>query len=60
MHYLRTPLAAIKGYIDLIDADNLTKKQKAYIEIINNKVSEMTTLAEQLFDYTKCLDYEKT
>ena len=33
-HDLRTPLTAIKGYIDLIDYENLTQKQVEYLNII--------------------------
>ena len=55
-HDLRTPLTAIKGYIDLIEKDNLNKKQSNYLKIISDKVDILTTLTEQLYDYSKCLD----
>lgn len=55
-HDLRTPLTAIKGYLDLIDQKNLKKKDKEYFEIINNKVNDLSELTEQLFDFTKSLD----
>ena len=55
-HDLRTPLTAIKGYIDLIRKDNLNKKQSNYLKIISDKVDILTTLTEQLYDYSKCLD----
>ena len=55
-HDLRTPLTAIKGYIDLIEKDNLNKKQSNYLKIISDKVDVLTTLTEQLYDYSKCLD----
>ena len=37
-HDLRTPLTAIKGYIDLMDEDALSKKQKQYLNIIEKKI----------------------
>ncbi len=55
-HDLRTPLTAIKGYIDLIEKDNLNKKQSNYLKIISDKVDILTTLTEQLYNYSKCLD----
>lgn len=55
-HDLRTPLTAIKGYIDLFEKDNLNKKQSNYLKIISDKVDILTTLTEQLYDYSKCLD----
>lgn len=58
-HDLRTPLTSIRGYLDLMDNKNLTKKQKEYLQIINNKVKDLTDLTEQLFDFSKVLDVQK-
>ena len=58
-HDLRTPLTSIRGYLDLMDNKNLTKKQKEYLQIINNKVKDLTDLTEQLFDFSKVLDIQK-
>lgn len=55
-HDLRTPLTAIRGYLDLIDKDNFTNKQLEYIKIIDNKVKDLTELTEQLFDFSKSID----
>lgn len=52
-HDIRTPLTAIRGYLDLIETNNLTKKQKEYIKYINAKVNDLTILTEELFDYSK-------
>ncbi len=56
-HDLRTPLTAIRGYLDLID-NNLTEKQIKYLKIIDNKVNDLTELTEQLFDFSKTLDIQ--
>lgn len=56
-HDLRTPLTAIRGYLDLMNNKNLNSKQKEYLKIIDNKVKDLTTLTEQLFDFTKTLDF---
>lgn len=58
-HDLRTPLTAIRGYLDLMDSSNLTVKQIKYLEIIDSKVKDLTTLTEQLFDFSKVLDIDK-
>lgn len=52
-HDIRTPLTAIRGYLDLIETNNLNKKQKEYIKYINAKVNDLTILTEELFDYSK-------
>ena len=57
-HDLRTPLTAIRGYLDLMEKGNLTKKQIDYVNIIDDKVKELTSLTEQLFDYSKTIDVE--
>ena len=52
-HDIRTPLTAIRGYLDLLETNNLNKKQKEYIKYINAKVNDLTILTEELFDYSK-------
>lgn len=56
-HDLRTPLTAIRGYLDLMD-NNLTEKQIKYLKIVDNKVNDLTELTEQLFDFSKTLDIQ--
>ena len=55
-HDLRTPLTAIRGYLDLMDNNNLSEKQIQYLDIIDSKVKDLTFLTEQLFDFSKTLD----
>lgn len=57
-HDLRTPLTAIRGYLDLLDKNNLTDKQINYLQIIDSKVKDLTELTEQLFDFSKTLDIQ--
>lgn len=57
-HDLRTPLTAIRGYLDLMDSNNLTEKQINYLKIIDSKVSDLTELTEQLFDFSKSIDIQ--
>ena len=58
-HDLRTPLTSIKCYLDLMNNDELTEKQKEYLKIIDTKVNDLTELTEQLFNYSKSLDIEQ-
>ena len=37
-HDLRTPLTALKGYIDLINKEKLSISQKKYLKIIQKKI----------------------
>lgn len=58
-HDLRTPLTAISGYVELLEKENDYKKQKEYIKIVNNKTNELIFLTEQLFYFSKSLDFDK-
>ena len=57
-HDLRTPLTAIRGYLDLMNKFNLSEKQIEYFGIIDSKVKDLTYLTEQLFDFSKTLDIQ--
>ena len=57
-HDLRTPLTAIKGYIDLMNEEQLSKNQKQYLNIMKKKSNELTELTEQLFDFSKAVDVD--
>lgn len=54
-HDLKTPMTAIKGYIEgLMDGVADTKeKQEKYIRTVYNKVNDMNSLIEELFLYAK-------
>ena len=53
-HDMRTPLTAIRGYIDLMKQNK--EKQKEYMKIIEKKTEELTLLTDQLFDFSKTMD----
>lgn len=56
-HDLRTPLTAIRGYLDLMENNNnITEKQINYLNIIDSKVQDLTELTDQLFDFSKSID----
>jgi len=59
-HDIRTPLTSIRGYTDLLKKEKGIKKQKEYLNIIDERVDSLINLTEQLFDYSKAIDKEDT
>lgn len=55
-HDLRTPLTALKGYIDLINKEKLSISQKKYLKIIQKKSDELNELTGQLFEFSRIID----
>jgi signal transduction histidine kinase len=53
-HELRTPLTYLKGYADILKRPNLTPEEREeYLDIIQEEVSNVTTLVKDLFDLAK-------
>ncbi len=55
-HDMRTPLTAIKGYVELINQTQDVEKQKEYLKIVEKKVNALTVLTEQIFEFSKIVD----
>ena len=51
-HDLRTPLTAICGYLDLLEAEEMTDNTKRYVEQISNRTEALKALTEELFRYS--------
>ncbi len=51
-HDLRTPLAAISGYLELLRAEELPGEAKEMLSVIENRVRAMRALTEELLDYS--------
>lgn len=63
-HDLRTPLTAICGYLELLEAEEKTENTKRYVEQIANRTEALKALTEELFRYSVIssvsdLSYEK-
>lgn len=50
-HDLKTPLSAVKGYVQLLETDNLTDMQrKKYLKIIEQKADVLNSLIHDFFE----------
>jgi len=53
-HELRTPLTYIKGYADIINRQDTSKKEaEEYLEIIREETEQLTVLIKNLFELAK-------
>ena len=48
-HDIRTPLTAIKGYVDLLKKEELSEEGRKYLEIIKGRVDYMKEMIDELF-----------
>ena len=48
-HDIRTPLTAIKGYVELMKKVEMEKEGREYLEIIGDRVDYMKSLTDELF-----------
>lgn len=51
-HDLRTPLTAIRGYMDLLEQEKVSEPVKEYLRIIDNRIQALTELTDELFRYS--------
>ena len=63
-HDLRTPLTTICGYLELLEAEEMTDNTRRYVEQIANRTEALKALTEELFRYSVIssvsdLSYEK-
>ena len=63
-HDLRTPLTAMCGYLELLEAEKMTDNTRRYVKQISNRTEALKALTEELFRYSVIssvsdLSYEK-
>lgn len=58
-HDLRTPLTAICGYLDLLEAEEQSKEVSDYLAHIRNRTEAMKQLTEELFRYSVILSVQR-
>lgn len=51
-HDLLTPLTAICGYLELLEAEEMTDNTRRYVEQISNRTEALKALTEELFRYS--------
>lgn len=51
-HDIRTPLAAIKGYANLLEVSDDEMKKMKYLKHIDKRINELTRLTNELLDYS--------
>ncbi len=59
-HELRTPLAVLRGYFDLLEMEidgNENSEVKEYIEVINHTITEMMEMVENMHDFSNFKNY---
>ena len=61
-HDIRTPLTSLDGYVQLLVMSDSAEEKDHYLQIIQNRISSLKELLEELFTYTKMQDqhYELT
>jgi two-component system, NarL family, sensor histidine kinase BarA len=52
-HEIRTPLHGVKGFTQLLSETNLQEEQKVYLDRITTSVNTLTTLLNDLLDFSK-------
>ena len=58
-HDLRTPLTAINSYLDIMDEEQDEKVRKDYLSRIKNRTRQLSSLTQELFDYSLVCDKEE-
>ena len=51
-HDLRTPLTAIRGYLDLAEREPLSRRAGEYLAVIRERTDAMCTLTEEMLRYS--------
>lgn len=59
-HDLRTPLTSVVGYFNLLKEDEFEHKElcREYMEVIDRRINHMTSMINQLFEYTKLIQLD--
>lgn len=52
-HDIRTPLTSLDGYFQLLENTDDEEKQKRYVHIIQERISSLKDMLEELFTFTK-------
>ncbi len=59
-HEIRTPLNAILGFVNLLLEENISKKHRNYLDIINNSGENLLSIINDILDFSKLRSGEFT
>ena len=51
-HDLRTPITAIRGYLDLLEQEEMSEAVRRYLSFIENRIEALRQLLDELFRYS--------
>jgi signal transduction histidine kinase len=54
-HDLRTPITAIRGYLDLLNSEEMSEDVRRYLSIVENRIDALKILLDELFQYSVCV-----
>ena len=57
-HDLRTPLTAIRGYLDMLEKEDLPEQTRRYLSIISGRTEAMKQLTKELLKYSAAVSDE--
>ncbi len=52
-HDIRTPLTSLDGYFQMLESSNNPEEQRRYLQIIQERISSLKDMLEELFTFTK-------
>lgn len=59
-HEIRTPLNAVLGFVNLLLEENISKKHRNYLDIINNSGENLLSIINDILDFSKLRSGEFT
>lgn len=60
-HDLRTPLTSIKGYMQMLESEEIsTEKKTEYYEVVNKRIDVLVQMLDEMFTYARILSDEYT
>lgn len=57
-HDLRTPLTAIRGYLQLMQKNELSKEQRHRLDIAYKHSKELSALVDHFFEYSRLINHQ--
>ena len=57
-HDIRTPLTAIRSYLDLVERENDPEKKAVYLAIVKERTEMLTKLTGELFQYSTAMNVQ--